>query len=168
MTLYYGRGYSSVRLNASAHEEFIKAMYDVLAMEIKTLFSDKFVSPHGHQRKSDILNIVKDSDLKKIASIAKQGDIAWRQTLLGGCTKKGFCAYGGIDNIARCAGGDGKGPCTDALFDASKRNTIIEFSEIIRDRLINAPNPSPLRDSLDAQKRAVENAIRIIDSYEVN
>ncbi|WP_144063273.1 hypothetical protein [Pseudomonas putida] len=166
MSLYYGRGYSAARLNSSAREEFIKTMYEILAHEISSLFNDSFVSPHGAQRKLDILNLVESRDLKQIAAIAKSGEISWRTTVLGGCTKKGFCEYGGIDNVTRCGGGDGRPPCIDALYDKSRRKNIVEYGMIIQERLISAEEFSPLRESLNSQLRAVENALRVIDADE--
>ncbi|VVM71891.1 hypothetical protein PS673_01819 [Pseudomonas fluorescens] len=167
MSLYYGRGYASVRLNSSAREEFIKTMYEVLAREISSLFGDGFISPHGAKRKHDILNVVESRDIKQIAAIAKTGEATWRNTVLGGCTKKGFCEYGGIDNITRCGGGDGRPPCVEALFDRSKRNSIVQYGDIIKERLLVAEELSPLREALDSQMRAVQNALRIIDSHEI-
>ncbi|MDG9873770.1 hypothetical protein N7592_11240 [Pseudomonas juntendi] len=166
MSLYYGRGYSAARLNSSAREEFIKTMYEILAHEISTLFDDRFISPHGAQRKLDILNLVDSRDLKQIATIAKSGKISWRATVLGGCTKKGFCEYGGIDNITRCGGGDGRPPCIDAIFDQSRRSRIVEYGKIIEERLVSAEEFSPLQESLNSQLRAVENALRVIDAHE--
>jgi hypothetical protein len=40
-------------------------------------------------------------DVKKLVAAAKSGQVAWRQTLLGICTRRSPCEYGGIDNIIR-------------------------------------------------------------------
>jgi hypothetical protein len=166
MSLYYGKGYSSLRINQSAKNQFIKTMYEILAKEIHSLLSDRFISPHGQQHKDHILQLVSVSDSKKLQQAAETGQISWRPTLLGGCTKKGFCEYGGIDNIARCCGGDGRPPCSDALIDKSKRIIINEYLSLIDSRLASTSDPSPYSDALHAQRTAAVNAIRFIDSYE--
>jgi hypothetical protein len=162
MSLYYGQGYSRVRLNQSTQDEYIRTMYEVLGKQIARLFSDRFVSPHGEARKDEILRLVDPSDNKKLTAAARNGKVSWRETLLGGCTKIGPCEYGGVDNIARCGGGDGRAPCVDALFDREKAPEMRQLKKIIKCRLVEAPDPSPYRDSLESQQRAVENALNVI------
>lgn len=163
MTLYYGRGMSRVGLNEKARNEFIQTMYEVLALEIEALRSDRFVSPHGPGRKDELLNnLISSPENKKLIAAAKAGKISYRAILLGGCMKIGPCPYGGVDNIARCAGGDGKAPCINALFDRKKVPAIRELGQIIDSRLYEAPKDSPLRDSLQAQKRSVENTLKLL------
>jgi len=159
MALYYGRGYSRVRLNDEARSEYIRAMYEVIGKQIRLLFSDRFVSPHGDQRKGDILKLVDPQDARKLTAAAKAGTVSWRETLLGGCTKIGPCEFGGIDNIVRCGGGDGRSPCVDALYDREKVPAIRQLRRVIASRLIDAPDGSPYRESLLAQDRAAENAL---------
>lgn len=161
-SLYYGQGFSRVRLNDVARNEYIRTMYEVLGRQIAGLFSDRFVSPHGATRKDQILNLVDPKDDKKLRAAAKNGKVSWRQTLLGGCTRVAPCEYGGVDNIVRCGGGDGKAPCADALFDREKAPAIRQLKLSIECRLLDAPDPSPYRESLEAQKRAAENALNVI------
>jgi hypothetical protein len=163
MSLYYGQGYSRVRMNNKAQNEYIRTMYEVLGKQIVRLFTDRFVSPHGELRKGNILKLVDPKDSKKLMAAAKAGKVSWRETLLGGCTKIGPCEYGGIDNVARCGGGDGKPPCADAMFDREKAPAIRQLSKVIACRLVEAPKESPYRESLEAQQRAVENALNVID-----
>lgn len=166
MTLYYGRGYSHLRLSHSSRNEFIKTMYEVLAKEIELLQSDRFVSPYGQQRKDQILHLVSISDSKKLVSATKAGKISWRFTVLGGCTKKGYCEYGGIDNVARCCGGDGRPPCIEGLIDKSKKNVIFDLGIIVNERIESAPEDSPYKTALMAQKASIDNALRLLDSQE--
>ncbi|HDQ4464497.1 TPA: hypothetical protein P9G65_004908 [Pseudomonas aeruginosa] len=162
MSLYYGRGYSHLRLNESTRNQYVKAMYEMLAHELNLLQSDRFISPYGQPRKDKILSLVNESDHKKLIDAAKAGKIAWRPTLLGGCTKKGHCEYSGFDNIARCCGGDGRPPCADALIDSSKIHVIEAFSTLIDERLTAALDGSPYKSALEAQKTAVHNALNLI------
>lgn len=162
MSLYYGQGYSHVRLNDRAQREYVRTMYEVLGKEISRLFTDRFVSPHGRQRKDEILKLVDPKDSENLVAAAKEGKVSWRETLLGGCTKIGPCKYGGVDNVARCGGGDGHAPCAEALFDREKASAIRQLGRVIEIRLIDAPEGSPYRESLEAQQRAVENALNAI------
>jgi integrase len=162
MALYYGQGYSRIRLDESARDEYIRTMYEVLGKQIARLFSDRFVSPHGAERKSEILKLVDPSDSRRLNTAARQGKVSWRETLLGGCTKIGPCEYGGVDNIARCAGGDGRAPCLDALFDREKAPAIQQLKRIIASRLVEAPENSPYRESLQSQQLAAENALNVV------
>lgn len=166
MSLYYGRGYSSLRLNESTRNEYVKTMYEILAREIEKLVDDRYISPYGSERKSEILRLVSATDLTKLIAAGKKGEISWRQTLFGGCTKRGFCEYGGLDNVSRCGGGDGKSPCADALFDLAKKPIIMDYSRIIDQRILATEIDSPSRSSLRAQKQAVNNVLEIIDKME--
>ncbi|MEG0058348.1 MAG: hypothetical protein RR736_05590 [Pseudomonas sp.] len=162
MSLYYGQGYSKARLNEDTRNHYVRTLYEILSKEIVLLFSDRFVSPYGDSRKAEILKIVDPKDVKKLTRSAKAGEVSWRQTLLGGCTKRGSCEFGGIDNVIRCGGGDRLGPCADALFDRHKKDSIQKLACIIDARLIDAPLGSPYHESLCAQKTAVENVLNVL------
>lgn len=164
MSLYYGQGYSRVPLNSKAQNTYIRTMYEVMGHEIERLFTDRFVSPHGVKRKEEILRIVGAKEGRKLAELARLGKIAWRETLLGGCTKRGPCTYGGVDNIAHCGGGDGGGPCADVLYDRDKKSELHQLRHEIDTRLLDAPSDSPYQRSLLAQKQALENALSVIES----
>jgi hypothetical protein len=161
-SLYYGQGYSQLSLNQSAQSEYLRAMYEVMGRELTGLLSDSFVSPYGSERKRTILQIVSESEHKKLVAAAKAGQVAWRPTLLGGCTKRGPCEYGGIDNIVRCGGGDNKAPCADALFDQSRVPLIQRLSRMLLQQIEEAENDTPYKYSLEAQRRAAENALDVL------
>jgi hypothetical protein len=158
MSIYYGQGYSGVALNNRTRNEYICTMYEMMGKEIDRLFGDRFVSPYGENRKEEILRYVNHRDAKKVLSAAKQGLVTCRETLLGICTKRGPCKFGGIENITRCGGGDERSPCSDALFDREKDEAIAELIGTIDEQLLKSTVGSALHDSLLAQKRAAENA----------
>lgn len=164
MALYYGQGFSRLRLNDKARLEYLRTMYEVLGREISTLFSDRYISPHGEKRKAEILRLVSDTEVKKLAALAKSGAISWRVNLLGGCTKRGPCPYGGVDNLVHCGGGDGSPPCADVLFDREKGPKLSRLQKVIEFRFSEAPLNSPDRESLEAQSQAVRNALHAIES----
>jgi hypothetical protein len=159
MSLYYGRGFSKVKLDSVAYATYLKAMYEVLGKEITRLLSPRFVSPFGEARKSQILNIVSTSDAKKLVLAAKKGTVSWRATLAGGCTKRGHCSLGGADTLVHCGGGHEKGACADALYDQDRVPELIDLQEILSDRLSTAPPGSPYYDSLCLQQRATNHIL---------
>ncbi|MDH0896710.1 MULTISPECIES: hypothetical protein [unclassified Pseudomonas] len=164
MSRYYGQGFFKldICLNLEARTEYIRTMYEMIAKEFNALQNPRFVSPHGEKRKAQILNIISEKDMKSLLKAAQEGKIAFRQNFLGGCTYKGHCPYGGIDNIARCGGGDGKPPCDDLIYDRERAPLIRSLGDSISARLSVAPAGSPLELSLLAQQRAVENALNVL------
>lgn len=102
-------------------------------------------------------------------SLAKKGGVAHRPILLGICTSRSPCPYGGIDDIAHCGGGDAPGepkPCADVLYDPKQLNEVEALEAVLDERLAIADVDSPLRASLDAQKRSVENYRHVIRQTE--
>lgn len=164
MSLYYGHGYSRVRLNEEARNTYIRTMYEVLGKEVTRLFSDRFVSPHGEKRKTEILKLVDPNDSKKLTDLAKSGKVSYRETLLGCCTNPVPCSFGGIDNVAACGGGYEKAPCASILYDREKAPAIRQLGRVIASRLVEAQEGSPYRESLEAQQRTVEKVLHVIKS----
>lgn len=164
MSLYYGQGYSRVALNDEARTMYIRTMYEVLGKEVALLFSDRFVSPYGEKRKSEILKLVDQNDNKKLTELAKSGKVAWRETLLGGCTSTKPCNKGGIENVALCGGSEESKACASILYDREKIPAVKQLGYVIKSRLAQAPSGSPLRESLEAQQRTVEYVLRVIES----
>lgn len=165
MSLYYGQNHSRVRLEEKAHTYYVRIMYETLGRQLQQLTSNRFVSPHGERRKSEIVRLISASDAKKAISLAKRGALAHRPILLGICTSRVPCPYGGIDNIARCGGGDSPGetkPCADVLYDPEQLDEVEVLEAVLDKRLTTAEVGSPLRTSLEAQKRSVENYRHVI------
>lgn len=165
MSLYYGQNHSRVRMEEKAHNYYVRTMYETLGRQLQQLTSNRFVSPHGEKRKSEIVRLISAADAKKAINLAKKGTVAHRPILLGICTNRTLCPYGGIDNIARCGGGDTPvepKPCADVLYDLEQLNEVEELEAVLDERLATANVNSPLRASLEAQKRSVENYRNVI------
>lgn len=150
-TSYYGRNHSRLRFNEEFEAISVTARYEVLAKQIETLVNDRYISPIGEHRKQEIVNLIEVKDFKKLVKAGKRGEIAFRETRLGGCTKIGHCDYGGIESIARCAGGDGNKPCRDAIFDKSKRPSVERQLGHIERRIAEAQAHSPRERALHAE-----------------
>lgn len=162
MALYYGRGFGKLCLRRDAATTYVRAMYEAVGARISSLAQEVFVSPYGLERKTQILEPVSGQDHKFLIEAAKNGSIAWRDTLFGGCTKRGWCPFGGIDNVIRCGGGDGKEPCADAIFDRRKLPEIAQFREVVLKRIAAAEPTSPLHDSLQAQLISIDRTLNVL------
>lgn len=164
MSLYYGQGYTRLNLTEEARALYVRTMYEVLGKEMSLLFSDRFVSPHGEKRKAEILGLIDAGDSKKLSALASSGLVSYRETLLGGCTKRGPCPYGGVDNIVHCAGTNEGNACANVLYDRKRAPEIHRLSIIIHSQIDKSQEGSPYRESLEAQRRAVEKALNVIYS----
>lgn len=164
MPLYYGRGYTKLHLNEDTQQLVVSAMYEAIALKLEAAFGSRFASPYGEERKQAILvNIVNKKDSKFLVEAARKGRTSFREIRLGACTKRGICEYGGIESVARCAGGDGGAPCADALFDREKSKQVkADLAELTR-QLDAAPANSPLRKALNAEVHAMENFLDLLD-----
>lgn len=166
MSLYYGRGYARVRLEEDAHTLYVRTLYETLGRELVRLTTDRFVSPHGDKRKAEIVRLIAPADMKKLTRLAKDGRVACREIQLGACTNREPCPYGGIDSIAHCGGGDAEGevkPCPEVLYDLDKVSQVKALDRLLDEKLADAPPDSPLRASLEAQKRSVRNFLDVIE-----
>jgi hypothetical protein len=157
-SIYYGRNHSRLRFSEEFEGISTAARYEVLAKQLQTLVSDRYVSLHGEERKHEILvNLVGSKDFKKLVKAGKKGEVSFRETRLGGCTKIGHCDYGGIESVARCAGGDGDKPCRDAIFDKTKRPSVERQLQDVEHRLNAGHSESPRQRALRAEAQGLRN-----------
>lgn len=129
--------------------------------------TDRFISPHGEKRKAEIVRLIQPSDVEKMTQLGKKGAIVYRPIILGVCSSREPCPYGGIDSIAHCGGGDIAGeprPCSDVLYDRDRLDVVDELERVFS---ATAPVESPLRDSLEAQKRSAENYRNVINQASI-
>ena len=166
MSLYYGQNHSRLRLEEKAHTLYVRTMYESLGRELQKLTSERFVSPHGDKRKAEIVRLISPEDAKKMIGLAKKGAVACRPIILGVCSSREPCPYGGIDNIAHCGGGDSVDakPCPDVLYDSERLGAVDNLQHVLKERLATAQDGSPLMESLMAQQRSVENFRRVVGS----
>lgn len=158
MSRYYGQGYYHLAapLNKGVREEYLRAMYETISREFSELSSNRFVSPYGDQHKSRILKLTLLADHKALLSSAKEGCIAYREHLLGGCANPEPCDKGGVDSLAPC--GSGASACKYLIYDRERLPVYSRLHRLISIRLASEPS-SPLKESLEAQNRVLEDAI---------
>lgn len=131
VTLYYGRNYTNLRLNSEVQTAVIVESYRAIYQQLVAVVTDsvKYVRPHHKELiPAEVINLVDAREEKQLLKLIKQGAVDCRPTLLGFCMKPGPCEYGGIESVAKCAGGLNGGICTDAIFvrdnEAKLRNLI--------------------------------------------
>ncbi|WLI01027.1 hypothetical protein [Pseudomonas simiae] len=166
-SLYYRQGYSNVALNEDAKAEYVKAMYDVQVSGALNFLHDRYISPYGVKRKLEMLSPISERDYKSLMIAARSGELSWRDVLLGVCTHRGTCQYGGVENIIKCGGGVDNTPCAHLLVDTEKKSIMKKLESVIQSRKLSATEGSPYAQSLEAQHSAIQNMLRIIKTVEM-
>lgn len=164
MTAYYVRGFTKLRMNENTEAVVVSAMYEVMGHNLKAAMGERFVSPHGEERKSAIIvSLVGEKDVKQLAEAARHGRTFFREIRLGACTKRGNCSYGGVESVARCAGGDGGAPCADVLYDRTKTKNVQKDLERINVEITRFPEESPRYRALIKEKQSLENYLNGVE-----
>lgn len=151
-TRYYGKNFSRIRFNSEYEELTVSARLEVMARQYEALVESRYISPAGEQRKHEIVvDTLSIKDFNSLVKAGRKGEISFRATRLGGCTKRGPCEYGGIESVARCAGGDGQKPCREAIFDKAKREAVERQLDIVEQRMKETQPNSPRLRALEAE-----------------
>ncbi|WP_147310027.1 hypothetical protein [Cupriavidus neocaledonicus] len=160
---YYGKNYSRVRFNDERERLTVEAKYEVLAKQISALVDEHYLSPQGEKRKQEIVvNLLSTRDYNELVKAGRKGEVSFRETRLGGCTNRTHCDYGGIESVARCAGGDGHEPCREAIFDSTKRNSIERQLEGVERRLKEVKPGSPREIALKSEAQGLRNYLNVV------
>ncbi|MGN6827083.1 hypothetical protein [Paucibacter sp. M5-1] len=164
MPLYYGRNHTQLHLNDEVRSSVMMAMYEAQAEMVKLAAGDdRFVSPHSQERKDALLvRVMSVKDMKSLVSLAKTGKVSFREHRLGACMKAGACEYGGIESIARCAGGDGEKPCREVLYDREKKPQVLADMRRFTEEINRLPPDSPRYKALVAERSSMENYLNAI------
>lgn len=163
MPLYYGRGYTKLHVNEEVESVVIAAMYETMAQSILSAMSDRFVSPHSDDTKNEVIvNLIAEKDAKDLAKAARRGEVFFREIRLGACTTRGNCTYGGIESIARCAGGDGFKPCKDVIYDRCKAPAVERQLQQLDQELARLGQDSPRLQALLAERKGLENFLNVV------
>lgn len=164
--LYYGRGNTALHLNDAARVLLVNAQYEAMGRQLAEVHTDRFISPYGDEHKARLLapadcgepvNFISEGDAKHYEKAARKHQMNFRLTPLGGCMKNGQCDGDCVSSIGDCAGGDGKAPCINVLFDRTRALANQTRLEGIIKQLERAPLDSPRFRSLEQEKRGLEN-----------
>ncbi|MGF6658222.1 hypothetical protein OKW34_008812 [Paraburkholderia youngii] len=164
-TRYYGQNYTRARFNKEYEAITVSARYEVMAKQIENLVEDRYVSPLGEQRKQEILAyLLSPKDFKSLVKASEKCEASFRETRLGGCTKRGHCEYGGIESIAPCAGSKGRKPCRDAIFDKAKRLSVERQLENAERGVKESQPDSPRATYLESEAQGLRNYLNVINN----
>lgn len=166
MSLYYGRNHGRLHLNKEVQAAVVMAMYQAQVEILKVVATDeRFMSPHAPARREAFaVNVLSAKDTKDLIGMAKRGLVAFREHRLGGCMKAGACEYGGIESVARCAGGDGDKPCTDVLYDRRKELQVRADMCRLDEEIKMLPPEHPRSNALVCERRAMENYLNVVSA----
>ncbi|MCD2514732.1 hypothetical protein LQ564_00210 [Massilia sp. G4R7] len=164
MPLYYGRNHSRLRFNNEVQTTVLLAMYEAQVEIVKVAAAeDRFFSPHALERKEQlVINLLSAKETNELVAMAKKGAINFREHRLGGCMKAGLCEYGGLESVARCAGGKDRKPCPDVLFDRAKEPRVrAELRRVVEEMKI-LPVVHPRYNALADERTAMENYLNAL------
>jgi len=166
MSLYYGRNHANLHLNKEVEAAVVVAMYQAQVEMIKQVVADdRFVSPHASGRVEELLvRVISAKDHKDLLAMVKTGTIPFRENRLGGCMKAGVCEYGGIESVARCAGGDGGKPCAEVLYDRKKEPQIRADLRRVVEEIKLLPAGHPRHNFKVNERHAMENYLDAIST----
>ncbi|GAF67954.1 unnamed protein product, partial [marine sediment metagenome] len=162
-TRYYGQNYSRMRFSEDFESQVVAARYEVMARQIETLVSERYLSPLGEERKHEIIvRLIGNRDFKALVKAGRNGEVSFRETRLGGCTKDGHCDYGGIESVVRCTGGDGDKPCRDAVYDRTKQLSVERQLASVEQRIPKTQRGSPREQALQAEANGLRSYLNVI------
>ena len=167
MSLYYANNYYKLKfkLDEGLGSLYLEEWHQNNVRKNEVLVDKRFISPHGEKRKAQIISPITEKDHKTLIQMSKKGNLNYRETFLGGCTKNGSpCPYGGITNIVMCMGGDGSQPCESLLLDADKLGMMYKQEKMYLDKIQRS-----IADSIDTtfqeqQLNSIRKAIHVIES----
>lgn len=155
-SLYYGSGYSNLRLSERARREFISATYESFARQAKHLSDGRYISPVSSVAKENIIRIIGERDSAAMLTAAKKGLISVRRTLFGLCTRYAPCPFGGFDNVSKC------GSCSDALIDSHRKSALEALNGALEVKATKAPPDSARMRYLRTQQSSILSALSVI------
>lgn len=156
---YYGRNYTRLRMNTAAEQAVVTESYRATIRNLSEI-ADNTLGENVHATGNnlinvDTLNLIEKRDHKKLEALAKKGEIAARQTLLGFCMTQS-CEYGGVESAVHCAGVDGSGPCKDAVFSKRNRKRLKIMYDNNAEELNDLVENTPRHSKLKAENEAIE------------
>ncbi|QKJ66826.1 hypothetical protein HQN60_08990 [Deefgea piscis] len=166
MPLYYGRGNTALRLNDAVRVLLVNSQYEVMGRQLAEVHTDRFISPYGDNHKAGLLapanngqpvNLISEGDAQHYEKSARRQELNFRLTALGACMKNGPCDGDCVSSIGDCAGGDGKAPCANVLFDRTNaEKNKIRLAGVIK-QIEATPVDTPRYRHLEQERRGLEN-----------
>jgi hypothetical protein len=77
--------------------------------------------------------------------------------------KAGVCEYGGIESMAQCAGADGGGICTDAIFKRENGPALRRLKAAHEKKIESLTSESPRFNALKKEIYAIEVYLSVVN-----
>jgi hypothetical protein len=156
MTLYYGRNHSRLALNEETRTLYLNAMYTEQARALSAILGPNFISPLGEERKTAIVNFIREKDAIALTKAVRSGEVSARTIRVGFCFNARPCPYGGIESITHCLGGQDDKGCPDLLMGVTRYADIQRYENAVDAQLSVVHPESPRFGALQAEKRSIE------------
>lgn len=167
MSMYYANNFHKFKfnLNESIGVLYFQERHQDNVRKNEALDEKRFISPHGKKRKEQIILPITEKDHKTLLKMSEKGNLNYRETFLGGCTKKGEpCPYGGITNIITCMGGDGSQPCEAVLLDTDKLSLMYKQEQLYLNKIQKLTDNSIDTTFQEQQLNSIRKALHVIKS----
>jgi integrase len=163
---HYMNNYTKLGLNDVSSQLVINEFYNQMAKNLTEVVDEDSgkISPYGKTPGSiEIVNLLRNSDIKKLTLASREGKIKFRKNLLGGCMNQEECEYGGVDSITHCSSGSNGNMCSDLIIDTSKHQEFLGDIVDTKRKLKAAPDQSPLSNSLKAELAGYKKVVKFIE-----
>lgn len=166
MTQYYGRGHTTLNLSEDIKNLVVNAQYEVMGKMLADAHSESFISPFGLEHKERLfsalghlepVNLIAIDKVIKYEKAARSQKINFRVTAIGACMKNGRCDGDGFSALGDCAGGGGKTPCANALFDRNRAEANKNRLAMVIQQIESAKPDTPRYRHLEQERRGLEN-----------
>ena len=166
MTQFYGRGHTTLNLNEEVQSLIVNAQYEAMGQMLAKTNSDRFISPFGSEHKERLIsdfgskepvNLISTDKVAQYQKAARAQKINFRVTAVGACMKNGRCEGDGFSALGDCAGGDGKAPCANALFDRNRADANKTRLEMVIKQIELERPDTPRYRHLEQERRGLEN-----------
>jgi hypothetical protein len=171
MTQYYGRGHTTLNLSEKVKNLIVNAQYEAMGKMFAEAHSDRFISPFGPEHKEKLIpgydgnepiNLIGEDKAAQYQKAARAHKINFRITAVGACMKNGRCDGDGFSALSDCAGGDGRAPCTNALFDRNRAGVNKTRLEMVIKQIELEKPDTPRYRHLEQERRGLENYFAFI------
>jgi hypothetical protein len=166
MTQYYGRGHTTLNLSEDVKSLIVNAQYEAMGKNLAEANTDRFISPFGEDHKKRLfsdfgskepVNLIAIDKVTQYEKAARAQKISFRVTAIGACMKNGRCDGDGFSALGDCAGGDGKAPCANALFDRNRADANKTRLEMVIKQIELERLDTPRYRHLEQERRGLEN-----------
>lgn len=170
MTTYYGNSAGSASnlfdedLSIEFKQEnarFQFSQYEEKVIDNKdTLFGGEGTRIQALKNKEDVPIFLRDK--KQALKMFESGQLAYKKTPLGGCSRVGSCNKLGFAHVTACLN------CKDSIFDSSSKVALVKTKKAFESRLIKYESDSIHAQQLKIEINSLNNVLNKIELLEIH